>query len=272
MEGRGRVDRTRVALDKARKKPLGGRPIFSVSPLPTTAEPIEYRQTKIAPLSDGHLRKHCIVAGLDDEPVADIYRILRTHVLKRLSAKGLSTLAVCSARKGAGKTVTAANLAISLALDVNQTVLLVDADLRDPSVASTLGIEPEFGLDDYLQDTADLSQCLINPGTERLVILPARLAMDKSSEMLASPKMTRLAHELKNRYPDRMVIYDLPPMLDTDDCLAFMSNVEALLFVVAEGETPAHDIDRALALVAGDSYIVGTILNKSAQKSFNAYL
>ena len=245
-----------------------------MSPLPTVAAnpvPIKYQQTKIMPLSPRHLRKHCVVAGLDDEPVADIYRILRTHVLKRLSAEGLSTLAICSARKGAGKTVTAANLAISLAMDVNQTVLLVDADLRDPSVASTLGIKPEFGLDDYLQDTADLPQCLINPGTERLVILPARLPMEKSSEMLASPKMTRLAHELKNRYPDRMVLYDLPPMLDTDDCLAFMSNVEALLFVVAEGETPTHDIERALAL-AGDSYVVGTILNKSAQKSFNAYL
>jgi len=95
--------------------------------------------------------------------------------------------------------------------------------------------------------------------------------MEQSSEMLASPKMAKLAHELKNRYPDRIVLYDLPPLLATDDCLAFMSNVDATLFVVAEGETPQPDIERAMMLL-GDSPMIGTVLNKSAQKQYNAYL
>jgi capsular exopolysaccharide synthesis family protein len=267
------MDRTRVALDKAREKRLGGRPIFSVSPLPTANAnpvPIKYQQTKVLALSPKTLRANNVISGLENEPFADVYRILRTHVLRRLSAEGLSTLAICSANKGEGKTLTAVNLAISLAMDVNQTVLLVDLDLRSPSVAETLGIQPEFGLDDFLHDSADLPQCLINPGTERLVILPVRAPMEQSSEMLASPKVAKLAHELKNRYPDRVVLYDLPPLLATDDCLAFMSNVDATLCVVAEGETPRPDIERAMMLL-GDSHLIGTVLNKSTQKQFNAY-
>ncbi|MCG8542749.1 MAG: CpsD/CapB family tyrosine-protein kinase [Alphaproteobacteria bacterium] len=268
------MDRTRLALDKARKKGVGGRPIFSVSPLPTVnANPIaiKYQQTRVEPVSPDQLRESRIFAGMDNEPLADIYRILRTQVLSRLAGEGLTTLAVCSANAGDGKTVIAANLAVSIAMDVNQTVLLVDLDLRRPHLAAAFGLEPEFGIDDYLRGEVDLPGCLINPGIDRLVLLPARAPMDKTSEVLASPKMISLAHELKNRYPDRLVIYDVPPVLATDDCLAFMPCIDAAMFVVAEGETPRTDIERALYLLR-DCPLVGTVLNKSSQENFTAYL
>jgi Mrp family chromosome partitioning ATPase len=95
--------------------------------------------------------------------------------------------------------------------------------------------------------------------------------MEQTSEVLASPKMSGLAYELKNRYPDRLVIYDMPPVLATDDCLAFMPCVDAALFVVAEGETPRSDIERAMYLLR-EHPLVGTVLNKAAQPNFNAYL
>lgn len=258
-----------MALEKARQQRarVGGRPIFAV---PSKANnnfhpgPIRYEETLVVDVPEATLRANKVIAGMDGDPIANIYRVLRSQVLRKLSDEGQSTLAICSAGEGEGKTLTAANLAVSLAMDVNQTVLLVDLDLRDAAVALTFGIEPTYGLDDYLKGRVELSKCLVNPGIERLVLLPMREPMDASSEILGSPQVARLAHELKYRYPDRIVIYDMPPVLNIDDCLAFMPNVEATLFVIAEGGAPAPDIQRALTLLKKTN-ILGTILNKSLE-------
>jgi len=258
-----------MALEKARQQRSrgGGRPVFSV-PSKTNSNfhpgPIRYEETRVVDVPLATLRANKVIAGLDGDPTANIYRVLRSQVLRKLADEGQSTLAICSAGEGEGKTLTAANLAVSLAMDVNQTVLLVDLDLRDSAVAETFGIEPTYGLDDYIRGRAELSQCLVNPGIERLVLLPVREPMDGSSEILGSPQMARLAHELKYRYPDRIVIYDMPPVLNVDDCLAFMPNVEATLFVIAEGASPAPDIQKALTLLKKTN-ILGTVLNKSLE-------
>ena len=263
------MDRTRMALEKARQQRArgGGRPAFYAPSMPNTNAnpmPIHYEQTRVVDVSLETLRSNKIIAGLDGDPTADIYRILRSQILRKLSDEGQSTLAICSAGEGEGKTLTAANLAVSLAKDVNQTVLLVDLDLRDAAVATMFGIEPTYGLDDYLKGRVELAKCLVNPGIERLVLLPVREPMDGSSEILGSPMMARLAHELKHRYPDRIVIYDMPPILRTDDCLAFLPNVEASLFVIAEGASSASDIQRSINLIKKTN-ILGTILNKSLE-------
>jgi len=266
------MDRTRMALEKARKQRGRGRPVFFVQSMPTlnvNPAPISYQETRVVQVSPETLRANRVVAEMDGDPTANIFRILRSHVLRKLADGGWSTLAVCSANQGEGKSLTAVNLAISLAMDVNQTVLLVDLDLRDPDIAAKFGIVPEFGLDDFLRGRVELAQCLINPGIERLVLLPMREPMDRSSEVLGSPLIARLANELKHRYPDRLVIYDMPPLLATDDCLAFLANVDATLFVVAEGETAAADVERSLALLK-DNHVIGTVLNKSLEKKINA--
>jgi Mrp family chromosome partitioning ATPase len=266
------MDRTRMALEKARKQRARGKPVFFVQSMPAmnvNPAPIQYHQTRVIEVPAETLRANRVVAALDGDPTANIYRILRSQVLRRLADGGWSTLAICSAHQGEGKTLTAVNLAISLAIDVNQTVLLVDLDLRDPAVASTFGIVPDLGLDDFLRGRAELAQCLINPGIERFVFLPVRAPMDKSSEVLGSPAMARLAAELKNRYPNRIVIYDMPPVMATDDCLAFMPNVDAVLFVVAEGESSAADIRRSILLLK-DSHVIGTVLNKSLDSKVKA--
>ena len=262
------MDRTRMALDKARQQRARGRPAFHVPAMPGTnvnPAPIRYEETRVVEPDPEVLRANRVVAARDGDPVANIYRILRSQVLRKLTDGGWSTVAICSAQPGEGKTLTAVNLAISLSMDVNHTVLLVDLDLREPGVASTFGIEPTFGLDDYLRGRVELGKCLVNPGIERLVLLPMREPMDASSEVLGSPMMARLAHELRVRYPDRIVIYDMPPVIPTDDCHAFMRNVELTLFVVAEGELRSSDIQRAL-LMLKDNNILGTILNKSLEQ------
>jgi protein-tyrosine kinase len=224
---------------------------------------VVYQQTRVVAPAEEIFVEGRVVAGLPQHELADAFRILRTQVLQRLTLGGYSTLAITSANRGDGKSLTAVNLAISLALHVDRTVLLVDLDLRRPRVHTYFGIEPEAGLTDYLLDDTPLSACLINPGIDRLVVLPVRTALHASSELLSAPKMIRLAQELKARYPDRIVIYDLPPVLVSDDALAFLRHVDCCLFVVQDGKTPKGDIVRAVELLA-DCTVIGTVLNKAS--------
>ena len=222
---------------------------------------IDYSSTRVQPIPEDVLRENRLVAGFIREGLADTYRILRAQVLQRLDAMQGNTLAICSPNAGAGKTLTAANLAISLAMDPNQTVLLVDLDLRRASVGRCFGLKNEFGLCDYLEGSAEISDCLISPGIERLVVLPVRRAVLNSSELLSSPRMVGLAEELATRYPDRLVLYDLPPLLASDDCLVTLPLVDAALLVVKEGETRVGEIQRCLRLLE-DTNLIGTVLNE----------
>jgi Mrp family chromosome partitioning ATPase len=145
-------------------------------------------------------------------------------------------------------------------MDLNQTVLLVDADLRNPGVARCLGIDPELGLDDYLSGRASVAECLVSPGLERLSILLARARLGNAAELLASPQMARLARELKDQYPDRIIFYDLPPLLTAGDALGFLPRVEATLLVVRNGAVRAADVRRTVALLC-EHNLIGTVLN-----------
>lgn len=265
------MEKIQKALEKARQQRAAapavrvGRPKPSAAAAepPATGADIVYRETRVVSAPETALQEGRVVAGLTNyNELADTFRVLRTQVLQRLSSAGYSTLAITSANRGEGKSLTAINLAVSLAMHVSRTVLLVDLDLRRPRVHKYFGISPEVGLTDYLIDDVPLSHCFINPGLERLVILPVRAALQGSSELLSSPKMIGLAEELKARYPDRIVLYDLPPVLMSDDALAFLQNVECCLFVIQDGATSKADIQRSLELLKG-CRILGTVLNKS---------
>lgn len=193
---------------------------------------------------------------------ADTFRILRTQVLQNMNKVGFRTLAVTSPDYGDGKTTIAINLAISIAMDLKQTVLLVDLDLRKPNMHEYLGLSPRTGLSDYLINDVPLSECLIRPPFHRLNTLPAGTRVEHSSELLGSPKMSALAQELKSRYPDRLVIYDMPPVLRQDDVIAFAPNIDGILLVTNNGFTNKDSLRRSLD-VLGDSVIVGTVLNNT---------
>lgn len=223
-------------------------------------------RTRVVPLRERTLRRHRIVAPFLGRYEADVFRTLRTLVFNRLAERGGRTLGICSAREGEGKSMVALNLAISAAFDVNQTILLVELDFRWPRLHHNLGIRVTKGLVDVLSGDATIQECLINPGYERLSVLPARASMARSSEALGSPAMAELAKELRERYPDRVIIYDLPPVLLSDDCLTFMRHLDAFLFVVSEGRSSRTDVDRALSLVDPDK-LIGTVLNGSRHGS-----
>jgi Mrp family chromosome partitioning ATPase len=150
-------------------------------------------------------------------------------------------------------------------MEAAQTVLLVDADLGHPTVHTMFGIEDCGGMVDYLLDDVPVEHLLIHPGIGRFVVMPGGRPIQNSAEALTSPKMLALVQEFKHRYPSRIVLFDLPPLLDTADVLGFSPYTDALLLVVEERRTAIEDVERALQLVKNSTPVLGTVLNKSGR-------
>lgn len=224
------------------------------------ASSIVYSQTRRVPISRSLLRQHRVVAALEEGPLTDAYKILRTQVLHRMRENGWNVIGVTSPGKQEGKTTIAVNLAISLAMEGNQTVLLVDGDLRAPRVHRVFGIESGRGLVDYLLDAIPIENLLVNPDIDRFVVLPGGRGVLGSTELLTSPRMLALVSEMKHRYPSRIVLFDLPPLLDAADALAFSPHTDTVLLVIQAGRTQEEQLERAISLLKGTP-ILGTVLN-----------
>ena len=223
---------------------------------------VKYSQTRCVNIDAETLKDLRIVAGFTHDKRSEPYRQLRGQILNKMRENNWQTLAITSPNTGAGRTLTAMNLAISLSMEVNQTVLLVDMDLRQPNVAACLGIDDvEYGLVDYVNNEQPLENILIHPGFERLVLLPGTVQDNASSEILTSPEMKVVIEELIARYPSRLVIFDLPAVLSHDDALVFAPTCDATLMVVEEGGTNKDDLERSYQLLEGAN-IIGSVLNK----------
>lgn len=268
------MDRIRKALDLARqernrnsepKSPLPPSPPLSAAKTPRNLlARIEYTNTRVFTADPRVLESKRIVNPGSGDPAAAAFRMLRTQVLQRMDENGWRALAVLSAGPNDGKTTTAINLAISLANDHHHTVLLIDCDLKQPMVGASLGINAEFGVDDILRGEAEIDQCLYHPeGYDRLVVLPARAALANSSEALAGPHGRAFIADMRNRYPERIMVFDLPPVLGADDALAFLPSLDCGLIVVAERSTRRDDLLRCMELLR-KTPILGTVLNKAS--------
>ncbi len=265
------MDKLEKALEKARKQRASGGEEASPASQGKAAregvrenvEPtVRLSASVLPPDMEDCFEANRIVAHRTRSPEADAFRILRSQVLQTMTKAGFKTLAITSPNYGDGKTTIALNLAISIAQDLKQTVLLVDLDLRKPSIHRYLGIESDYGLTDYLAGQADIPYCLQRLPFERLSVLPAGNMTEHSSEILGSPQMAALADELKNRYPDRLMIYDMPPILAQDDPLAFLPHVDAVLLIARDGVTRTEDIKRSLDILE-PANVIGTVLNDS---------
>lgn len=221
---------------------------------------LEEEKKHLSPFEDT-LDRHHIVSHKTRSKEADIFRFLRTQVLQAMDKHGIKTIAITSPRYGDGKTTIATNLAISIAQDLKQTVLLVDLDLRKPSLEGYLELNAKQGLTNYLAGQATVPDCLIRMPFERLSVFPAGDRIDESSETLGSPQMAKLAAELKQRYDDRMIIYDMPPLLDQDDPLVFLPHVDGVLLVTREGVTTVGEIKRSLDILES-AKVLGVVLNE----------
>lgn len=258
------MDRLEKALEKSRQQraELASTPAQNSRARETSDNQAAYVSTAFNSefVDEAQMERSRILAHHTRNAEADIYRQLRTKVLQIMGASGYKTIAITSPHYGDGKTTVALNLGISIALDQKQTVLLVDLDLRKPNLHKYLGVTPQAGLSDYLLNDTPLNECLMRPPFERVNILPAGSALENSSEILGSPKMIALAKELKTRYPDRIVIYDMPPIMAQDDSIAFLPQVDAVLVVVRDGVTRTDDLKRCMNTLAG-SNVIGTVLN-----------
>lgn len=170
---------------------------------------------------------------------------------------------VTSAMPGEGKTFCAINLAMSIAMELDHTVLLVDADVARPSVPRYLGIEADEGLMDLLLTSkADLSSVMFNTNIERLRLLPAGRSHKRSTELLASQAMSNLLEEIATRYPDRIVIFDSPPVLLTSEARALANQMGQIVLVVAAESTTQHGVKDTLSRI-GSNPNISLVYNKA---------
>ncbi len=260
------MDKLEKALQKARAQREIEQQNFAAEQvrIQQSVPPVAASQTAHVATEEASLTQHHIIAHHMRSKEADIFRILRTQILQIMAQSGYKTLGITSANYGDGKTTVALNLAVSIALDLKQTVLLADLDLRKPSVTKYLGIDAPHGITDYFTHDIPIAQCLIRPSFDRMTILPAGYALDNSSEVLGSPKIAALADELKSRYADRIIIYDLPPTLAQDDPIAFLPHVDAVLLVVNDNATRIDEIRQSMNVLAGAN-VIGTVLNHSSR-------
>lgn len=225
-------------------------------------EQIEYRHTRVVKLDADHLERSRIVSFDPSDSRGAVFDLLRTQVVRNMREHGWRSLAVVSPTERCGKTVVAINLAASIAQQASQTVLLADFDLRRPKVAEYLGIKCRHSLLDIAEQRVELTSVLVNPSIPRLVILPAGSPVSKAAEFLTSARAKALVSDLKAHYESRLVLFDLPPLLPTDDAISFLSQVDCVLLVVTQGYSTESDVKESMRLLQ-PFHLVGTVLNKS---------
>lgn len=214
-----------------------------------------------------------IVSAIDDRSAISAYNLLRTRVLQRMRSNGWRSILVTSPGAGEGKTLTASNLAVSLARDVNQSVLLVDLDLQRSSIAKYFGFDVDIrsGMSDYLLDKCQVEDILYVPSDlERIAIIPNLTTLQSSSELVNSPRMKSLLSAVREQPDNTIAIFDMPPVLACDDVLAFCPQVDAVLLVVAQGQTDRIALDKTMELLS-EANLLGVVLNKSDESSGEYY-
>lgn len=245
--------------------PLVSIPSSRVEPtVPTVRESPNYAVARSVTLDPQRLANNLVVSYFPEAPEMEQYRVLRARILQAAKDKGGNAIMVTSARPGEGKTLTAINLALTFAKSYSETALLVDCDLRRQKICETLGIAGGKGLGDYLTDGCTVSDMLTWPGVDKLAVISGGQPVSGSSELLGSPEMKRLVEEMKGRYGDRYVFFDVPAVLSGADALTFAPLADHILFVVRAGVTPAPEVRRALGMLP-QGKIAGIVLNGNAR-------
>lgn len=223
--------------------------------------PPAYDQAIKVTLNPDTLTKNRCLCYFPGNDFAEHYKVLRTQIQQLAQAKDWRTIMVTSAMPGEGKTLTAINLALTFAKAYSQTVLLVDADLRKQDICACLGFENKVGVGDYLVNDVPFANIVVWPGVEKMTVISGGKTLPESTELLGSPKMKRLVAEMKNRYHDRYIIFDVPALLGQADAIAFAPVVDAVLMVVEEGTTSLQNVKKAVKLIPPDKFL-GFVLNK----------
>ncbi|MDR1854119.1 MAG: XrtA-associated tyrosine autokinase [Azoarcus sp.] len=206
--------------------------------------------------------------------IAEEFRLIKRPLLKNVANPAVvngNLVMVTSSLSGEGKSFTAINLAISMAMEMDYRVLLVDADVARPSILRRLGLLPEQGLLDVLAGEADdLSEVILQTNIEKLSLLPAGMPYERATEMLASDTMTHLLREMSARYADRVIVFDSPPLLMTTESRVLATHMGQIVVVVEAEETTHGTVRQALATIESCP-VKMMVLNKSRTPTSDAY-
>lgn len=217
-----------------------------------------------------------VIAANGSSRIAEEFRIVKRPVLTNIQAAGkdmtrANMVMVTSSVAGEGKTFTAINLALSIAMEMERRVLLVDADVAQPSIPHRLGLSPGKGLLDLLSDPSiALSECILRTNIDKFAILPAGTPHASPTELLASEAMSRLVADLASRYPDRVVIFDTPPLLASSESRVLATYLGQILFVVEADRTAQATINEALSTIESCPMVM-TVLNKARRTADAPY-
>jgi non-specific protein-tyrosine kinase len=226
----------------------------------TGSHPV-YTQSMKAELDPDIIRQNRCIAVHCDSRETDEYKVLRTQIHQQLQARGYKTVMVASPRSGEGKTLTSINLSLVFAREYSRTVMLVDCNLKKQDVHRYLGVESQLGLGDYLIHDRFLHELIVWPCIEKFTFISGGTELRDSAELLGSPRMQALVPELRDRYEDRYIIFDTPPLLEGADTLAFLPLAEAIVVVVQADRTSKNDIAKCLELIPQEK-MLGFVLNR----------
>jgi len=189
------------------------------------------------------------------------YKILRSHIKNRSASKPIKTVMITSACPQEGKTVTCINLGLVFSRSMNQTVLLVDCDLKGQDIHRYLGVESGNSLIDYFLDDTPLNDLIVWPGVDKLTLISGSRTIMDSSELLSSHLMAQLVKEMGERYDDRYVFFDAPPVLERSEAISLAPLMDGVIMVVEAGKTAKKDIIKAVKLLPKENFL-GFVLNK----------
>jgi receptor protein-tyrosine kinase len=214
-------------------------------------------------------RMGVVAPDAEKSQIAEEFRIIKRPLIANAFGQGAARvkngnlIMVTSSLPGEGKSFCAINLAISMAMEMDRTVLLVDADVAKPRVPEYLGIHADKGLLDVLQDRdLKLSDVLIRTDIAKLTVLPAGRTYKRATELLASAAMTRLVEDIGNRYPDRIILFDSPPLLATSEASVLATHMGQIVMVVEAEKTSQEAVREALSHIQSCE-VVGMLLNKT---------
>lgn len=240
--------------------PGGGRP--AASPAPEAPIALSTQASRHVDLDLQALsRAGILVPNASRSLLGDQFRVIKRPLIRNAMGKGAAKLAhgnlimITSAVAGEGKSFTAVNLAMSIAAELDHTVMLVDADVARPSVSRMLGLvspsETGFGpgLLDILDGRADMADALLRTNIDKLTVLPSGTQHARATELLASDAMVRLLDEMARRYPDRIIIFDSPPLLLTTEARVLATHMGQVVVVVHAGKTLQADVESALGTI-----------------------
>ncbi|PID40799.1 MAG: tyrosine protein kinase [Proteobacteria bacterium] len=266
------------ALDKAKQNRKQDDVRVGPAPQPVTKErpsearwaaPVYSTSTQV-PIDTQVLKANRCICIESGGPEMESYKVLRAKIQHRALENNWRTVMVTSPSPGDGKTLTAVNLALTMARAYDQTVLLADCDLKRQSLHKILGIDSHMGLQDYLVNGTPLEKIIIWPGVEKMSLISGGEPAINSAEILASPQMNDLVEELKIRYDDRIVLFDTPPVLSGADTLALAPLVDCIVMVVSEGKTSMKDVKKAIDVIPPDK-LLGFVINRQRFDAAKVY-